>query len=694
MRKKIKLKVLLAAIIFIFTACASVEFPALSVKAADDDCSAFFGDNTVNEVNISAPPIESHLYQKSDGTFLKIRVSESEIKGDIFSEWEVDEGENIVLAETYDESFNYIGSKRIPLELDIYGGFYYDGTYYYVLSASDNHNEDDNKEVFRLTQYDKMWNKISHGSIYGADTYEPFRAGGARFTDCDGQIVVHTCHLMYTSSDGLNHQSNITLYFNKNDISDCTYNNTFYTSHSFNQFIISENDRLVALDHGDAYPRSVWIQLKRKGFNRNKSVEVIEIPGEIGDNYTGTYVSGFNQSDTAYIVLGNKVDYDKMGSSDNRNIYIAAVQKNDDGSFGNVNLKTITSYNKEFDYINSKLVKLPDDTFIALWNLDSTVYAQKLDSNGNLLGGVNSFKGTLSDCEPIVAGNRIVWFFDDVNIIKFYSVDIDSLDGSLIKSVNRGHVYRDIVATGKQKNASKECIKCGHKTTFPVPNECDYWWGKNGTGNYESEPESHYEVGEEFLCWLCSDESLGNMAEAIVSDSSKISVLPSEYGSDNVLFKTLKPGKVKVTVRLKYRPAVSKTITIKIGHEYHHKKTLKKRTFYKGGKEIRKCDKCSKTKTVATKPLTPEFNYIFSGKKYLMIGPQVKKEKNFQIKLTRNKKSKVNTYKVNKKFKKLGYVELIGIKSGKYKIKFRVFKTVNGKRIYSKWSSEEKVKVK
>ncbi len=69
---------------------------------------------------------------------------------------------------------------------------------------------------------------------------------------------------MYTSSDGLNHQSNLTMSVRQSDmkVMDSFYkvmNSSYgYVSHSFNQFlIVDEAGRIVTLDHGDAYPRSV-----------------------------------------------------------------------------------------------------------------------------------------------------------------------------------------------------------------------------------------------------------------------------------------------------------------------------------------------------------------------------------------------------------------------------------------------------
>ena len=68
---------------------------------------------------------------------------------------------------------------------------------------------------------------------------------------------------MYTSDDGLNHQANMTLAVRQSDmtITDSFYDvmniGSGYVSHSFNQFILVDEDgKIITLDHGDAYPRT------------------------------------------------------------------------------------------------------------------------------------------------------------------------------------------------------------------------------------------------------------------------------------------------------------------------------------------------------------------------------------------------------------------------------------------------------
>lgn len=76
-------------------------------------------------------------------------------------------------------------------------------------------------------------------------------------------LLIHTSHKMYQSYDGYNHQANVTIQV---DTDNMTITDSFtdvanigrgYVSHSFNQFIEIENNKAVTIDHGDAYPRSI-----------------------------------------------------------------------------------------------------------------------------------------------------------------------------------------------------------------------------------------------------------------------------------------------------------------------------------------------------------------------------------------------------------------------------------------------------
>ena len=151
-----------------------------------------------------------------------------------------------------------------------------------------------------------------------------------RCTELNGDLYVRTCHEMYTSKDGKNHQSNMTVVVRESDMSlkEAHYavisgRPDNYTSHSFNQFILTDNSgKVVMVDHGDAYSRAIVIAQYGGG-----SSNILDIPGATGANATGASVGGLAETSSGYVTA---YTYDGVGTGTNsspRNIYLAYTSK-------------------------------------------------------------------------------------------------------------------------------------------------------------------------------------------------------------------------------------------------------------------------------------------------------------------------------------------------------------------------------
>ena len=170
---------------------------------------------------------------------------------------------NELCVEYYDADFNYLSGKKIPLELPIFGGVYLCEDYNFVVVGQTNMEENNEVEVFRIIRYSKDWVRQDSVGLYGANTTVPFDAGSLRFDRSGNILYIRTAHEMYASEDGLNHQANVMIAVR---ISDMTVVDSLtkvwnlnygYVSHSFNQFVRVDGSTLLAVDHGDYYPRSV-----------------------------------------------------------------------------------------------------------------------------------------------------------------------------------------------------------------------------------------------------------------------------------------------------------------------------------------------------------------------------------------------------------------------------------------------------
>ncbi len=374
--------------------------------------------------------INSHLFANTDGTFTRVEFIDNEI-----------------VAETYNDKFVFQDKKTIPLELSIYGGVYYskDKNVYFVIEGEKNYDEKEKIPEFRIIKYDRKWTRLAAVDITDANTVKPFSAGTCRFSECDGKLYIRTCHEMYKSKDGLNHQANVTIQL---DMDKCkveaiadkvAYSSTGYVSHSFNQFIVNKNGIVYACDHGDAYPRSI-VAFKCNSIESGKQtaeVNVFPFVGAIGDNYTGATLGGFAVTDSKAIIVGSSMPQDgSVTKSTIHNIFISTVSTTD---FSKDSLKTtwVTEFpqeNGKETVSNPQLISITDDRLLLMWEMISDRgYTGKLqyvflDGDGNLDGEIHSIYASLSDCEPIVSGNSLIWYVTGFNKKQspvFYKLPLD-----------------------------------------------------------------------------------------------------------------------------------------------------------------------------------------------------------------------------------------------------------------------------
>ena len=351
--------------------------------------------------------------------------------------------------EYYDSDFNLLESKTIDKELSLFGGFYAGKDAYYIVSGQNNPDESANVECFRITKYDKNWNRITSTGLYDCNTYSPFDVGSLRMTEASGYLFIRTAHEMYKTKDGYHHQANVTIQLDEStmkitdsftNVSNSSYG---YVSHSFNQFIKTDGNHIIAVDHGDAYPRSLalikyntdftegqfcsnirywWDSNQHAVVNNSCDVtDLLTISGQIGDNTTNATIGGFEISNTSYIVAASSIDQEKQEGL--RNIYILTQSKED----GTVKSNQITDISGKYDVTSPYLVKINNNKFMVMWTIknDNTVYYAYIDENGNLISDISTMSGQLSDCEPIVYNGMVLWYVCSNKKITFYGINID-----------------------------------------------------------------------------------------------------------------------------------------------------------------------------------------------------------------------------------------------------------------------------
>ena len=575
-------------VLYILFAVICLAFSCMSVSAVE--CEEFKGDNiSAQNYYQWASPIKSYLSLANDGKLMRVEHLTYDGR---------------VLIEYYDSSYNIISRKYIPQELPVFGGFYAAEDAYYILSGKNNPDEKDSAEVFRITKYDKAWNRLSSASLYGVNTVVPFDAGSARFAQSGKYILIRTSHEMYTDEDGYNHQANVTIMLDSEKMTITDYytdvmNTAYgYVSHSFNQFIKVDNDKIVALDHGDAYPRSVVLIKYKKKVSSGKfvpteyyencsSVDMLDIAGKVGDNYTGCSVGGFEMSSSSYIAAICSVE--QGSDSDVKNIYVSVLAKNS----ATPTLRKITQYTDSLSAPSTPhLVKTGSDSFVLLWEKDSQVCYALLDGEGNLNGSIYSLSGCLSDCVPLVFGGKLVWYVRDENEVTFYDISLSDMAVTTKKTINTYHDFK--VLSASQSSVTLECTKCSQTKKGTIPSDFSIWWEiKGSNGYYSSAPDKRYHPGEKIKLAVDYDTADYNSYNVTSSNNKIISI---SVGSSGIIYaEMLSEGEAEITVSSEYNPKIKSTYTVSVAHAWSEKIT--KATCTENGKKVKTCSDCGEEQT-------------------------------------------------------------------------------------------------
>ncbi len=353
-----------------------------------------------------ARTITSYLLNNEDGTFTRVEYSNYKIH-----------------VEVYDSSYRLIWKQQLERELPLWGGFYSGKNYNFLVFGQNNSNEDDNCEVVRVVRYSKNWHRLDSASVYGCNTTEPFRAGSLRMVEWGDYLYIHTAHQRYTTPDGLRHQSDMNLQLLIPEMK--LVGGDGSCSHSFNQFIIEDSGAIVRLNLGDAKPRAVVIN----------STSVLKIPGEKGDNYTGTSVGAFLASEKNYLTAGvTLVNWQTNQYGKVKNLFLGVTDKETHST----TLRKITDYGENMGITRPHMVKVGDDRFLLLWveysgevAWDGVSAARQLryvflDGDGNSVSQIYTSPRVLSDCVPILTGNRVLWYVTDNALPLFCWIDLDA----------------------------------------------------------------------------------------------------------------------------------------------------------------------------------------------------------------------------------------------------------------------------
>ena len=433
-------------------------------------------------------------------------------------------------------------------------------------------------------------------------------------THSGDHLLVRTCHEMYKSSDGNNHQANVTIEV---DMPSMTITDSYtgvmnvdygYVSHSFNQFIKTDGNHIVALDHGDAHPRSAVLVKYNSDFTTGKffpsyfdkvsNIDVVTYPEYTSGhyNYTGAAIGGFDVSSSSYIVAQSTVDLDYINTSETRNVYVSAVSKD----LSTNKLNKITSYAEGTDSASApQLVKINNNSFLLLWARDTKVSCVKLNADGTVNGSIHTFEGSLSDCQPVIKNGRAVWYVYDKNNVTFNSLNLSNLDDIKMVDVKTGHDYETKYASKTDGTVTQTCKSCGYVNKFTVPTSTTVYWRTDLSNTSFSSvlSKTQFSVGDSIDFWLYDDTDY----TVEFSDRSMVSVNKLENYANDIRRITFKNGgSLTVKIYPTYNPSVAKTYKLTCGctsHTYGSAVITKQPTCTSEGTKTKTCTQCGATVT-------------------------------------------------------------------------------------------------
>lgn len=446
-------------------------------------------------------PVCSYLAACNDGTLMRVEADCDR-----------------VMIEYYDAEDRLLSAKTAAMELPIFGGFYEGKDCYFLVFGQENTQEDDTREVIRVVSYDKNWNRLGAAALCGINTRIPFYAGSLRMAQSGDILYLRTSHEMYRTQDGRCHQANMMLSLRISAM-ELTDSQTAiwnieggYVSHSYNQFLCIDDGRLLAVDHGDANPRSVCLirYTAQAGLDRFfdigrccDCVDALPIAGRAGENATGVSVGGFEVSDTSYLIAGNSVLQDEeSGYNHVRNIFVTATDKNDFSERGTT-AHWLTDYPDTAVYrgrvSTPHLVRISEDRFLLLWSVQGKLQYVFLNGEGEMTSRIFAVNAPLSDCKPIVTEDAVCWYCTQSGAPVFHRIDCRTGEYMPSPALHLT-VTLDYCMQGIERTS--HTVSYGQKLSFLTAPSCTGCEFAGWFTSPEYAPETRVEASSAYE-WLC-----------------------------------------------------------------------------------------------------------------------------------------------------------------------------------------------
>ncbi len=430
------LAIALAALLFVF--------PVLRVDAGEYTGSNIVSNNIHDhEYTTNGRVSNSYLYNNGDGTFTRV-----ENMGDI------------ILVERYNTAYRLVQQRTVGFELSIFGGFYAGQNYNYLIFGQQNMEQNDKVECIRIVRYSKDWVRLGSVAVTNCNTTIPFCQSGIDICENGKFLYIKTAHQTYMDKNGMYHQASmmITYQTDNNQVKavQCGLPGAVYgvMENPAAQYIDATGGTITTVEHSPAALGSMTVSryniVSSNGIpDHGYACSQVSPLSSVG---AGVTLGGYEVSGQYYLVAGSTGSLD--GLSSNQNVFIAAIPKN---SFSNSAVKL--SFPTGYAYGELKtvgcpyLVKINSEQFVVIWETKSgyseleEVSYVFINGAGQMTSEVKTMHGCLSDCQPIVFNNQVVWYVTNGAAMKIYTLPLsdNKPSGGSQAIVNTGgNIYQGV----------------------------------------------------------------------------------------------------------------------------------------------------------------------------------------------------------------------------------------------------------
>lgn len=435
MKNKMWINNKITSVLLIFCLTVSFTLPFLTVDA---DAAVYSGSsivsNNIHDHDYSGYQnvTNSYLVPYSDGSFTRV-----ESFGDV------------ILLEKYNSNFTLAWQATVPMELELFGGFYSGDDNYYFVFGQPNYSHSDSVTEIQIVKYTKDWARSTVYTVKGQNIVYPFYGCNTDFAEVGNNIIIRCGHLTYPDDSGMCYQGTMTMVvaeesdFIRNIKTDVIDASAGTIENAGATYIDATYGTLAAVDHsrtnmyglvGMAYSNHAGSDYPLNG--KCKTVTALgQYDATLFGGCPEMMLGGLETSSQYYLAAVATAPMDCSTTS--TNVGIVAIPRADfSGSQIQINYLTGFAVGSTMTCSNPFIVKVDSTKFCVLWEQrdgytdTEKVYYAFIDGSGNRLTDTKTIDGCLSDCQPVVVGSNIVWYMTNGAEMKIYAVSTSISSGS------------------------------------------------------------------------------------------------------------------------------------------------------------------------------------------------------------------------------------------------------------------------